>query len=132
MPYLNAAPMTAALRATPEAFCMHGDYVRHIPSHHDFRFDGDRHVQIRANCGCAGYRIRPDQEPDLIAAYAHWRNEYWLPRAVNREFALHFRRRSSWRQLLVTFTGWLHDLALRPERTPERADDPARETAPAV
>lgn len=133
VPYLDVDPMIIALRATAEAFTMNGKWLRHIPSHHDFKFDeGAGKVSLRANCSCAQLIVRDWQQTSLVIAFQKWRVDYWTPKMINAEFASHFARRSAWRDVLVRFTGWLHALALRPERTPEKEHRPALSSASAV
>jgi hypothetical protein len=127
VPYLEATPTITALRETPEAFEFKGDWVRHIPSNHEFKFDeGAGSVQLRAACSCTHLQIRDWQQRELADAFKLWRDEYWRPLLINREFASHFAARSPWRKALVNFTAWLHQLALRPETTtqPEHAGQP--------
>ncbi|MDQ8727958.1 hypothetical protein [Bradyrhizobium sp. LHD-71] len=107
MTYLDVSPMMVALRAAPEEFEMQQGWLRHIPSQHDFLFDPEGRVQIRAQCNCAFLSVEPSQARDLASHYNDWQKKYWQPLLINREFASHFHH-SAFRKMLIDFTGWLH------------------------
>jgi hypothetical protein len=107
MAYLDVSPMLTSLRTAPEEFEINEGWLRHIPSRHDFRFDPQGNVRIRAQCNCSELAVRVEQSGELSTAYNRWESQYWRPLLINREFASHFQR-SPLRQLLVDITGWLH------------------------
>jgi hypothetical protein len=107
MAYLDVSPMMTSLRTAPEDFEIRDGWLHHIPSRHDFRFDPNGSVQLRAQCDCAHLAIQTEQERELSTAYGHWEAHYWRPLMINREFASHFRR-SRLRQFLLDVTAWLH------------------------
>ena len=116
MAYLDVSPMLISLRTTPEEFEIKEGWLRHIPSRHDFRFDPEGNVRMRAQCNCTELAVRAEQSQELSTAYGQWESHYWRPLLINREFASHFRR-SPLRQVLVDITGWLHRrLREQPER----------------
>ena len=107
MAYLDVAPMMISLRTAPEDFEVKEGWLHHIPSRHDFRFDPDGNVQLRAQCDCAHLAVQAEQGRELTSAYRHWETHYWRPLLINREFASHFQR-SALRQFLIDVTAWLH------------------------
>ncbi|HZD89248.1 MAG TPA: hypothetical protein VE224_04065 [Pseudolabrys sp.] len=113
MAYLDVSPMTVALRTAPDQFEINHGWLHHIPSDHDFMFDGNGHVQIRAQCNCAMLAVHSQQEGPLYSAYREWHGEYWHPMQVNREFASHFAPPSAFRRMLIRLTGGLHRWLLR-------------------
>ena len=106
MAYLDVSPMMISLRTAPEDFEISDGWLHHIPSRHDFRFDPNGSVQLRAQCDCAHLAIQTEQERELATAYRHWEAHYWRPLQINREFASHFHR-SPLRQFLIDLTAWL-------------------------
>lgn len=108
MAYLDVAPMMISLRTAPEEFEVNQGWLRHIPSRHDFMFDRNGRVRIRANCNCAMLAVSSEQEPQLYASYRKWANDYWRPLQINRAFAAHFAPRPFWRRLLIAAVGRLH------------------------
>lgn len=122
MTYLDVSPMVIALRTTPEEFELHGRWLHHSPSRHDFTFDKEGHVRISARCNCAMLMVRSDQEKQLFDTFQQWRTEYWRPLEINREFASHFPPRSFLRQKLIDFAAWAHR-RLAQRRLPEHAHD---------
>lgn len=104
MAYLDVSPLMASLRTRPEEFDFRGDWLRHVPSRHSFKFDPGGGVQIRAECNCAFLAIHPQQERKLTDAFESWHANYWRPLEINREFASHFRPRSAWRRALLAIT----------------------------
>ena len=122
MTYLDVSPMITALRTMPEDFEIRDGWLRHIPSHHDFTFDRDDQIQIRAQCNCAFLSVRHDQGLKLIAGYREWQSNYWRPLMINREFESHFRR--SWfRQMLIDATAWLHRRLMEQRHRDYRPDE---------
>lgn len=107
MTYLDVSPMMLAFRTSPEEFEVKQGWLHHIPSRHDFLFDPDGNVELRAECNCASLAIKPMQRAELTRCYNEWHANYWVPLQINKEFASHFER-SSLRSVLIRFTGWLH------------------------
>ncbi len=108
MAYLDVNPLMASLRSRPEEFDFKGDWLRHIPSRHSFKFEPSGRVQIRAECNCAFLAIHPQQERQLSDSFESWRTNYWRPLEINREFASHFRARSAFRRFLIGLTSKLN------------------------
>jgi len=109
MAYLDVSPMITSLRTTPEDFEIAEGWLRHIPSRHDFKFDPDGNVHLRAQCDCAHLAIQTEQGRELASSYHHWEAHYWRPLLINREFASHFRR-SALRQFLIDVVARLQRL----------------------
>src|SRR4051812_36635441 len=107
MAYLDVSPMMISLRTMPEEFEVKEGWLHHIPSRHDFRFDPEGNVELRAQCDCAHLAVQPDQSRQFAAAHKEWESQYWRPLMINREFASHFQR-SAIRQFLIDVSGWLH------------------------
>jgi len=107
MTYLDVSPMMVALRTTPEEFEVQQGWLHHIPSRHDFAFDAEGRVQLRAECNCAFLQVEPSQSRELASRYEEWQKTYWRPLLINREFASHFHH-SAFRKMLIDLTGWLH------------------------
>jgi hypothetical protein len=105
--------MMVSLRTCPEEFELSGDWLNHIPSRHQFRFDPDGRVQIHAACNCAQLSVRAEQERELLASFSDWQTHYWRPMQINREFASHFPPRSRVRQFLIDLTAAIHRRLLR-------------------
>jgi hypothetical protein len=122
MAYLDVSPLMASLRTRPEEFDFHGEWLRHVPSHHNFKFEPGGRVQIRAECNCAFLAIHPQQERQLGNAFENWHTNYWRPLEINREFASHFRPRSGWRRALLAVTTRLNRWLVGSE--PEYHTDP--------
>ena len=97
--FLDVSPMTSALHFQPTDFEYSHGRLRHVPSRHRFQFSPTGEVRIDAVCGCAGAAIRQEQADELLAAFQTWRQSYWQPLQMNREFASHFRKPSSWIRL---------------------------------
>ena len=112
MAYLDVNPLMASLRMRPEEFDFRGDWLRHIPSRHNFKFEPSGRVQIRAECDCAFLAIHPQQERELADSFKTWHTNYWQPLVINREFASHFRPRSLWRRWLLAATAKLNAWAM--------------------
>lgn len=113
MAYLDVSPMTVALRTAPEQFEVSHGWLHHIPSRHDFVFDGDGRVQIRARCDCTMLAVKSEQEGELYGAYRDWHASYWHPLQINREFASHFAPPSALRRMLINAASGLHRWLLR-------------------
>jgi len=118
MSYLDVSPMITALRHTPDAFELSGEWLTHIGSWHSFRFGQGDQVEIRAACNCALLAIRPDQAAALTRCFREWETNYWRPLQINREFASHFTRRPGLSRILITLTGRFHNWLLRQARAP--------------
>lgn len=108
MAYLDVSPMMAALRTAPEEFEVQNGWLHHVPSRHNFAFDRDGRVQIRAQCNCAALAVKSDQESALLGAFRQWHADYWQPLLINREFASHFEPYSPLRRMLINLTGRLY------------------------
>jgi hypothetical protein len=122
MAYLDAQPMVLAFRRAPYEFREEGEWVRHIPSKHDFLFEPSGGIMLRAHCNCANLRVAPDKVGELRDAYQSWRSAYWVPLTINRDFAEHFHT-SLWRRALLRMTDGLQRWLLKPrhaEEGPER------------
>ena len=113
MSYLDVAPMMVSLRTTPEEFEVKDGWLRHIPSRHDFMFDRNGRVQIRAQCNCAMLAVKSEQERQLYDSYRDWQTSYWQPLQINREFASHFQPRSAFRRFLIALVARVHRRLLR-------------------
>jgi hypothetical protein len=107
MAYLDVSPMMTSLCTAPEDFEVKEGWLHHIPSRHDFKFDSEGNVHLRAQCDCAQLAVQAEHGRELAGAYHQWEAHYWCPLMINREFASHFRR-SPLRQLLIDVTAWLH------------------------
>ena len=108
MAYLDVNPLMATLRTRPEEFDFKGEWLRHIPSRHSFKFESTGRVHIRAECNCAFLAIHPQQERQLSASFENWHTNYWRPLEINRKFASHFRARSAVRRWLIGVTNKLN------------------------
>jgi hypothetical protein len=108
MAYLDVSPLMTSLRTRPEEFDFKGEWLRHIPSRHSFKFEPSGRVQIRAECDCAFLAIHPQQERQLADSFQGWHASYWRPLEINREFASHFRPRSALRRALIGLTARLN------------------------
>ena len=107
MSTLDVSPMLVALRTSPEQFEVSQGWLHHIPSRHDFRFDPEDNVRIRAECNCAYLTVSHEQGQELAAHYRDWQTRYWQPLLINREFASHFRY-SPFRKMLIDLVEALH------------------------
>lgn len=87
---LDMSPMIDALKFQPSDFELKRGWLTHLPSRHRYRFDRLGRITIDAHCGCAALHARREQEPELAAAFDHWRVDYWAIVETNREFASHF------------------------------------------
>jgi hypothetical protein len=97
--FLDVAPMITALQFQPTDFELKQDWLRHVPSRHRFQFDQSGRVTIDARCGCADQSISPEQGERLFTAFKAWRQFYWQPLEIDREFAPHFRGPNAWVRL---------------------------------
>src|SRR5277367_3291465 len=97
--HLDVAPMIAALRFQPSDFEFSHGWLNHVPSRHRFQFDRSGRVAIEAMCDCASLSIKPEQSDELVAMFTTWRQEYWQPLEINREFASHFQKPNTWVRL---------------------------------
>jgi len=97
--HLDVAPMILALQFQPADFEYKGGQLRHVPSRHEFLFDRSGRVTIDALCGCAGRSISREQGEQLFNAFKSWKEFYWRPLEIDREFASHFRRPNRWVRL---------------------------------
>ena len=122
MTYLDVSPMIASLRTMPENFEIKEGWLHHIPSQHDFRFDQQGGVQIRAQCNCAFLAVSHEQGRVLSSSYQEWQTNYWMPLLINREFAAHFER-SPLRQMLVDAVAWLHRRLMQQRHRDYRASE---------
>jgi hypothetical protein len=97
--YLDVSPIISALRFQPDDFEYAHGWLNHVPSRHRFQFDRSGRVAIEAMCDCASLSIKPEQSDELVAMFRTWRQEYWRPLEINREFASHFRKPNAWVRL---------------------------------
>ena len=97
--YLDVSPMISALQFQPADFEYKHGWLRHVPSRHRFHFDQSGQVTIDAVCGCAGHSVSSEQGEELFTAFKTWRQSYWRPLEIDREFASHFRTPNAWVRL---------------------------------
>jgi hypothetical protein len=97
--HLDVAPMILALQFQPTDFEYKHGQLRHVPSRHEFLFDRSGRVTIDALCGCAGRSISSEQGDQLFNAFKAWKEFYWHPLEIDREFASHFRAPNAWVRL---------------------------------
>jgi hypothetical protein len=60
-------------------------------------------VTIDALCGCASLSVKTEQADELHSMFKTWRQDYWLPLEINREFASHFAEPNAWVRLFRDF-----------------------------
>ena len=96
---IDVSPMISALQFQPTDFEFSNGWLRHVPSHHLFKFDKSGRVTIEARCECSRRPVRKDQGDQLFQAFKAWRQYYWEPLQVDREFAGHFRKPDAWVRL---------------------------------
>lgn len=113
--YLDVAPMILALQFQPSDFELKQGWLQHVPSRHRFLFEKSGRVSIDAVCGCAGQSISCEQGEQLFAAFKAWREFYWRPLEIDREFASHFRAPNAWVRLF-------RDIRMAWRRFTHRAD----------
>lgn len=97
--HLDVAPMISALRFQPSDFEYAHGWLNHVPSRHRFQFDRKGRVTIDALCGCATLSVNPEQTDELHSMFKTWRQNYWQPLEINREFASHFAEPNAWVRL---------------------------------
>jgi hypothetical protein len=97
--HLDVAPMISALRFQPSDFEYAHGWLSHVPSRHRFQFDRKGRVTIDALCGCATLSVNPEQVDELHSMFNTWRQNYWQPLEINREFASHFAEPNAWVRL---------------------------------
>lgn len=102
--HLDIAPLITALRRRPAEFAWAGEWLRHVPSDHGFRFDADGRVAIRADCACAFMSVSRVQGGELYDEAERFTRDYWRPKVVNRHFASHFETPSP----LVRLWRWIN------------------------
>lgn len=103
--YLDIAPLITALRRRPAEFAWAGDWLRHIPSDHGFRFDATGRVTIAADCACALLSISQDQGRELYGAAEDFTRNYWRPKVINQHFASHFKEQTIVARVLAWMFG---------------------------
>src|SRR5215469_17083079 len=79
MVYLDVNPVMESLRTMPEDFRLRGKWLSHRRSQHDFGFNPDGKVVIRAACACADFMVKPEQERALYDGFREWEASYWHP-----------------------------------------------------
>lgn len=104
---IDVSPMIEALKYQPTDFEFAKGTLIHVPSRHRFRFDQKGHVKIEAPCNCSGRPVRSDLSEPLFQAFKVWRQYYWEPIHLNREFARHFETPGAWTRLFRDLsTAW--------------------------
>jgi hypothetical protein len=83
--------MITALRTQASDFELRRGWLIHAPSRHNFKFDKSGNVTIDAQCNCSFLSVAPEQSQELWQEFQVWREVYWRPTEINREFASHFR-----------------------------------------
>jgi hypothetical protein len=96
---IDVAPMISALQFQPTDFELSSGWLKHAPSRHRFKFDKKGRVTIEARCDCSGRPVRADQADQLFHAFKAWRQFYWEPLQIDREFASHFEKPNAWVRL---------------------------------
>ena len=100
MAYLDVSPMITALRTQASDFELSRGWLKHAPSRHSFKFDKYGNVTIDARCDCATLSVAPEQSLELWQEFQVWREVYWRPVEINREFASHFRAPNAFHRIL--------------------------------
>jgi hypothetical protein len=100
MAYLDVSPMITALRIQASDFELSRGWLKHAPSRHSFKFDKYGNVTIDARCDCATLSVAPEQSQELWQEFQVWRDVYWRPVEINREFASHFLPTSAFHRIL--------------------------------
>ena len=116
MTYLELSPAITALRSRPQEFELRGNALHHLGSRHSFRFLSEDEVRIEAACSCSELRASSQQARMLHEEFCKWRTSYWLPLAINREFAGHFEPPGPVRRTLMALLRYL--IAWRPAEKP--------------
>jgi hypothetical protein len=93
--FLDVTPMISALESQPADFEFSRGWLTHVPSRHRFKLSTTGGVTIDARCSCAAYLVSLEQGEQLFRAFASWREFYWRPLEVNREFRNHFGKPSA-------------------------------------
>jgi hypothetical protein len=97
--YLDVGPMIIALKFQPSDFEFSHGWLHHVPSRHRFQFDRKGGVMVDAHCNCAALPLKPAQASELHSMFKTWRQAYWQPLEINREFASHFTSPNAWVRL---------------------------------
>lgn len=97
--FLDVAPMISALQFQPTDFELSHGWLNHVPSRHRFKFDKKGQVTIDARCDCSGQSVSREQGDQLFHAFTGWRQHYWPPLQIDREFASHFKSPNTWVRL---------------------------------
>ncbi|MBV8474194.1 MAG: hypothetical protein JO107_16380 [Hyphomicrobiales bacterium] len=100
MAYLDVSPMITALRTQASDFELSRGWLKHAPSRHRFKFDRYGNVSIDAHCDCASLSVAPEQSRELWQEFQVWREVYWRPVEINREFASHFKEPNALQRIL--------------------------------
>jgi hypothetical protein len=133
MAYLELSPLISALRDRPADFEIDRGWLTHFPSRHSFKFDREGSVRLHARCDCSRLLIHAEEGQELWTEYKVWREAYWRPIEINREFASHFHRpnvlQRILRRLLAKARRFLLDPALDEEPVNARADRSAAASA---
>jgi hypothetical protein len=99
MAYLDVSPMITALRTQASDFELSRGWLKHAPSRHRFKFDRYGNVSIDAHCDCASLSVAPEQSRELWQEFQVWREVYWRPVEINREFASHFKEPNAFQRV---------------------------------
>jgi hypothetical protein len=131
MAYLDVSPMIVALRTQASDFELSRGCLRHVPSRHNFKFDKRGNVTVGARCNCSSLSVDPEQSLELWTEFQVWREVYWRPALINREFASQFRApnvfQRAFRRLLLAWrraTRWQFDERASASPTLEHFDEP--------
>ena len=54
---------------------------------------------VDAHCNCAVLPVKPAQAAELNSMFKTWRQAYWQPLEITREFASHFAEPNAWVRL---------------------------------
>ncbi len=129
MAYLDVSPMITALRTQASDFELSRGWLKHAPSRHRFKFDRYGNVSIDAHCDCASLSVAPEQSRELWQEFQVWREVYWRPVEINREFASHFKEPNALQRMLRRINlAWRR--ATRDRSEPIEPVTPSSETAP--
>jgi hypothetical protein len=97
--FLDVAPLITALQFQPTDFEFSRGWLNHVPSRHRFKFGRNGRVTIDARCSCAFQSVSREQGEQLFRAFYAWREHYWRPLQIDREFAGHFKQPNAWVRL---------------------------------
>jgi hypothetical protein len=129
MAYLDVSPMITALRTQASDFELSRGWLKHAPSRHRFKFDRYGNVSIDAHCDCASLSVAPEQSRELWQEFQVWREVYWRPVEINREFASHFKEPNAFQRMIRRINlAWRR--ATRDRSEPIEPVTPNPETAP--